>query len=271
MKKRSKYKQKNNKMKIEIRKTKEDGIIQITTLDERWYQKGNKFVPSVTWIAGHYPKGVAFYKWLADKGWDEAEAIKNAAGDRGSKVHQAIDALINKKSVKMDDKFSVDGELQELTPEEYEVVMSFASWFNEVKPEVVKSEFVVWNEERNYAGTVDLLCKINGELWLIDYKTSQNLWPEHELQVSAYKHAVEGSPKLGILQVGYRRNKNKWKMNEVEDRLELFLAAQKIWAHEQAGVEPKQRDYPRELKLDIVAKKLPPKKKVVKVKVKSRK
>ena len=33
-------------------------------------------------IAGHYPKGIAFYKWLAEKGWDESQALKSAAGDK---------------------------------------------------------------------------------------------------------------------------------------------------------------------------------------------
>jgi hypothetical protein len=87
-----------------INKDKERGIVQITTFDERWYARPTEdpitklprfeFVPSVTWIADHYPKGVGFYKWLANKGWDEAEAIKSAAGDKGSKVHLAIADLI---------------------------------------------------------------------------------------------------------------------------------------------------------------------------------
>ena len=53
---------------------------RVTTTDERWYikEKPNKltgmpdftFYPSSTWIAGSYPKGTQFYKWLASKGWD---------------------------------------------------------------------------------------------------------------------------------------------------------------------------------------------------------
>lgn len=64
---------------------KEKGIKRVTTADERWYIRpstnlltglpGYEYVPSVTWIAGCYPKGVAFYKWLANHGWDEAEAV----------------------------------------------------------------------------------------------------------------------------------------------------------------------------------------------------
>ena len=60
----------------------EKKIVQITVEDERWYSKPNPekeeeliYVPSVTWIASYYPKGERFYKWLASKGWDEAEAL----------------------------------------------------------------------------------------------------------------------------------------------------------------------------------------------------
>ncbi len=240
----------------------ERGILQITTADERWYHRtilGNHdYVPSVTWICDSYPKGVGFYKWLASRSWDESEAIKAAAGDKGSKVHQAIALLIAGGTVSMDDAFENPRslELETLTPSEYECLMSFVEWFQEVKPEVIDSEYTVWNEHYRYAGTVDLKCKIDGKIWLIDFKTSADIWPTFELQVSAYKHAEPVSDaerrkiKLGILQVGYRRNKTKkWKFTTVPDRFPLFLAARKIWAHETEGQKPLQREYPLSLSL----------------------
>lgn len=256
-------------------------IVQVTIADERWYVRQgknpitglpeNQFVPSVTWICGSYPKGKQFWHWLADKGWDEAEAIKSAAGDKGSKVHQAIVNLLNGNEVVMEDKYlnNTTEQPEELTLEEYECIMSFSKWYEETKPVILNKEFVVWNDEFNYAGTVDLLCRINGEIWLIDLKTSQNIWPEYELQVSAYKHALledklnvlnNISPKevldwanlkLGILQIGYRRNKNVWKFTEIEDKFDLFQSALKIWHNENAGVEPKAKDLPLKIKLQI--------------------
>ena len=242
----------------------ERGILQCTYADERWYSRRINentawdFVPSVTWICDSYPKGIGFYRWLANKGWDEAEAIKAAAGDKGSKVHQSIAVLLAGGTVHMDDAFENPRslEIEPLTPQEYECLMSFVEWFLEVKPEVIASEYTVWNEHYNYAGTVDLKCRIKGKVWLIDFKTSADIWPTFELQVSAYKHA-EAMPesqrrkiKLGILQVGYRRNKTKkWKFTEVKDQFPLFLAARKIWAKETEGQKPLQREYPLSLSL----------------------
>ncbi len=238
--------------------------VQLTFPDERWYARlinertDWDYVPSVTWIADHYPKGIGFYKWLASKSWDEAEAIKAAAGEKGSKVHQAIGLLIEGGTVNMDDAFENPRtlELEQLTPSEYECLMSFVEWFREFRPEVIASEYTVWNEHYRYAGTVDLKCRIDGKLWIIDFKTSADIWPPMELQVSAYKHAEPVSESerkkinLGILQVGYRRNKTKkWKFTKISDQFPLFLAARKIWVKECAGIVPLQKDYPLSLSL----------------------
>jgi len=241
-------------MKIEMKRVDDEkGIIQITTTDERWYykEKNDIFVPSVTWIASFYPKGVAFYKWLANKGWDEAEALKIAAGDKGSKVHQAICDLIDNKEIKIDSKYinhSIEM-LEELSVEEYECVISFADWFKETNPTILNREFVVFNDEMGYTGTVDLLCKIGDKLCLIDIKTSPNIWPEQELQVSAYKHALKDINTIAILQVGYKRNKKLFKFTEIEDCFDVFLATKQVWKKETEGIVPLQKDYPLSIKL----------------------
>lgn len=248
-------------MKKEIRKISDDGkTVQITVADERWYIKTNEDgstveYPSVTWIADNYPKGVGFYMWLAKKGWDESESIKESAGNRGTKVHQAISELLLGNAIAMDGTLrnSDTGEPEPITLEEYEAIMSFADWHKETKPKVLANEIAVFNEKERYAGTIDLLCEIEGEKWLIDFKTSADIWPSHELQISAYKHAdidSEMKPeKLGILQVGYRRNKKKFKFTEIEDQFDLFLAAKMIWKKECSNVTTFVKDYPTSITL----------------------
>ncbi len=241
-------------MKIEVRETKENNIIQITTLDERWYMRKSDKVcyPSSTWISSYYPKGVAFYKWLAEKGWDESIAIKNSAGNRGSKVHQALESYEIKKEIKMDDGFlNRDGKEEELTVEEWEAIISFDAWHKKFKPKLIKNEHVVWCDEYKYAGTLDRLYEINGEIWLIEFKTSQQIWPEHEIQLSSYFYAADPKPvKMGILQLGYKKNKVGYKFTELENKFELFLNAKKIWENENSEAKPKQKDYPTILTLN---------------------
>lgn len=262
-----------------VLKDKKRGIYQITTTDERWYTVETenaetrlpefKFIPSVTWITGYVYKGIEFYKWLANKGWDQAEAIKAEAGDKGSRVHHACELLIAGKEVGMEIKLKTNGseEEKELTPEEYKAIVSFAAWFNKEMPEVVMNEVTIISLIHNFAGTVDFVCRINGQLWLIDFKTSQYIWPSMGAQISAYKHGViemaaEGrvpftveeaqQMKLGILQLGYRLNKRGYKLTELDDKFEsLFLPAQQFWKEATVSEKPKQYELPIKVKLEL--------------------
>lgn len=238
-------------MKIESRVVdQERGIVQITSSDSRWYQVGEIFYPSVTWICHvGLPKGVGYERWLAEKGMDEAEAVKQAAADKGSKVHQAISDILNGKTIKMDDKYSSDGkEPEELSVAEWEAIMSFASWVNETQPEVLKVDYTLVNEKEGYAGTIDFKCKIDGKVWIVDIKTSKDVYLSHEAQISAYKEADPECEAIAILQVGYARNKNKYKFTEIEPCYPIFKAAKDIWEKETSRKQPLQREYPLELK-----------------------
>jgi hypothetical protein len=254
-----------------------NGICQVTTLDERWYCREVidpisklptiKFVPSATWIAGCYPKGIEFYKWLAKHGWDESEAIKSNAGNRGTRIHAAIDMLLAGAEIKIDQLFynQSSGKDEELEPDEYEAIMSFRDWFEDVKPKIIYHDLTVFSERFNFAGTLDFACEINGEIWIIDFKTGQYIYPTYGIQLTEYKQGLLESAsdyasireldgkkiRLGILQIGYKANKyKKYKFTELEDKFPLFLAAYEIWKEENSKVFPHQKDYPLSIKLN---------------------
>lgn len=241
----------------------ERGIVQVTTVDERWYVRDRKnpqtglpeyiYFPSVTWICSYYPKKPELVKWIAKQGYDEAEQIKRAAGDKGSKVHKAVEFLIDGGKVEMDSKFvnlSTEQD-EELTLGEYDCLMSFVQWVKDVKPTLLERETVGWNAKEGYAGTVDCVAQIGEDVYIIDFKTGQTIRPEYELQVSAYKHAYPKYPnaKLAILQIGYRKNGKGYQFTEVEDKYPIFLATKQIWANETSGDKPLQKDYPLMLSL----------------------
>lgn len=260
----------------------ERGIVQVTCVDERWYAKpvGSKetglpeykFVPSVTFIAGSYPKGIGYAKWLAEHGWDEAETIKKEAGTKGSKVHQAIESILNGQEVRIDSSF-MNWETEkdeELTVDEVECIMSFIKWREEtektydIETLVIdgSARSVLFSDVHNYAGTVDWVVKMThketkeARYFLIDFKTSQSVFPSHEIQVSAYRETVingenpvEGLPEdaeleIAILQLGYRKNKAGYKFTEIEPQFDLFLATRTIWKNEHGTEKPSQKDYP---------------------------
>lgn len=246
---------------------KERGIARLTMDDERWYiretqdpktkEKSHIYLPSVTWICQSYPKGIGYFKWLADKGWNEAEAIKEERGKYGTKVHKAAELLLNGDELKIEDLLfnPKTGQMEASTAEEYTTIMSFVDWYNGLtNPQVIDVEHTVWNEKDGYAGTLDLHMTIDGEPWLIDLKTSQQIWPSHELQLAALKRGLGKNVKMAILQLGYRKNKKNFKFTEVEDKWSLFLAAKSIWANDHDGEKPYQKDLPLSIFLNGVKK-----------------
>lgn len=260
------------------------GIKRVTTLDERWYIKSTdnkitglpeyQFAPSLTWIADHYPKGIWYYKWLADKGWDEAESIKTAGGTRGSKVHQAIEVLCTGKEVSINDKFvnPETNQPEELSIEEYEALMSWCKWYGDNgNPKTIATEISVVAEVDGitFGCTIDWIGIINHVITICDWKTGQSLWPSATIQISAISQTIPFWPaeilekletlgfaptleiiNLNVVQIGYRKNKAGYKENPMTAQFDLFKHAYAIWKNENPDAKPKQRDYPLILKVD---------------------
>lgn len=73
-------------------------------------------------------------------------------------------------------------------------VRSLVRWWEAWKPEVQMTEATVWSREWGYAGTLDLIAKIeipgHGEVTaLIDYKSSKGVYGETALQLIGYANA----------------------------------------------------------------------------------
>jgi len=253
-------------------------IYRITCLNERWYAKpsndkktGNpvyEYLPSSTWIAGYYPKGIGFMKWLASKGWDEAEALKIAAGDKGSKVHYACGDIDAGKEIKITDKYvnPETGEAEELKTEEIDCINSYSDYLEENKPELLANELTAFGEF--WGGTLDKIFRVEGQIWVVDLKTGKQIWEEQKLQISSYSHADIDYKELGItdeewknrklatLQLGYDKyrieGKSHYKFTEIEDKFDLFeTVAYRIWKNENPNTKPKERDYPLVIKSDF--------------------
>lgn len=62
-------------------------------------------------------------------------------------------------------------------------------WRQVVQPEISKPEIRVHHSLLQYAGTLDLLCRINGKLTVVDYKNSTD-W-RTKYQLAAYALAYE--------------------------------------------------------------------------------
>lgn len=107
------------------------------------------------------------------------------AKSRGSSVHSIVEACKTGTEVKF--------ELAETEKELGGYRDAFLKWINELNVKVVENEKTVISEKYKYAGTLDLLVRINGnkELTLVDVKTGKDIYPESFIQTSAYKYALK--------------------------------------------------------------------------------
>lgn len=78
---------------------------------------------------------------------------------------------------------------------------AFQQWYSEVSPEIERAEFWVGDKELGVAGTIDLLCKIDGKPYIVDFKTSNAIYPSHVLQLGAYHQLLGEDRGAGILRL----------------------------------------------------------------------
>lgn len=65
-------------------------------------------------------------------------------------------------------------------------MFSFYEWLKHNKVDPVELELPLISEKYQYGGTIDCYATLNGNLWLIDLKTSKRIYDEHLIQLGAY-------------------------------------------------------------------------------------
>jgi hypothetical protein len=118
------------------------------------------------------------------------------AASRGTTIHSIIES------------FKLTGSVIDTVPEQFKgYAKAFYSWANDIKPEIIYTEKQVSHDFYHYAGTLDMLAKIGGKIYVIDFKTSKDgsIYNEAHLQVSAYRaclNDVDGGIIVGLAENG---------------------------------------------------------------------
>jgi genome maintenance exonuclease 1 len=158
-----------------------EGDKQVNVLDSRFYKRNDKYYPSVTSVLNYFPKNKFFHEWLKDVGHN-ADIIASKAASEGTQVHNAIDRFLNGEEIKWID----DNGRAEYSLEVWKMILKFADFWNTHKPELIASEYHLFSDTHEYAGTTDIIVKLNNQVWLLDIKTSNSLHTSYDLQLAAY-------------------------------------------------------------------------------------
>ena len=157
-------------------------IVKKVIDDTHYYYVDGVFKPSVTKILQEaMPTPFALRQWIGEVGNDKAKEKLEKAGERGTALHNACEEML--RGIEIDlTQFPVEADKK--------CLVAFKNWCAEYQPEVVEIEKILASE-LDYAGTLDILCKIKGKLTIVDIKTSSAVYDEHILQITAYQNALK--------------------------------------------------------------------------------
>ena len=236
---------------------------QINFLDRRVYKRGEGvYYPSVTTILQYMPKNKFFETWMKDVGHN-ADLIMRKAGKEGTQVHEAAEALVKGEEVTWMDDYGRAKYSQVV----WEMILKFYEFWSTYKPELISTEDFVWSDKHKYAGTADLVVKLDGKVWLLDLKTSNSLHKSYDLQLASYAVALKESKGIEIDRTGiiwlksYTRSASKKKgvyqgkgwqiknIDKIEENFELFKLIYKLYTLENPNTEPIYNSYQTTLKL----------------------
>lgn len=235
---------------------------QITLPDGRYYQRNGEYYPSVTYVLSYYPKGKFFEDWLKKVGYS-ADYIVKKASEEGTQVHEMIEAYLNGEEL----NFLEHGRPM-YNPNVWQMFLRFVEWWEEYNPTLIEAEVHLFSDKLKVAGTCDLVCEINGELWVIDFKTSNHLQTTYDLQTAMYAQCFEECfgkkvDRTGILWLksskrGPKKGKMQgkgWEVYEssrtIEENLDIYRAVRTLFDLENPNHKPAFTEFRTTAKRDL--------------------
>ncbi len=233
---------------------------KIQVLDDRFYTLDfETYYPSVTTVLQAYPKNPVLLEWMKNNGKNSDRILKEAA-TQGSNVHNAIEDFLNGKKI----EWFING-IAQYTLNEWKMITRFMDFYNTLVNSYQAVEVQVFSEKFRVGGTIDFICTIDGETWMIDFKTSSAIYKTHELQLAVYKEVWEDNTKIkidryGVLWLNSQTRTKKdlqglgWQIKEFtknhDKNMKLYNHTRALWDEENKNFKPKNLEYENSYKLN---------------------
>lgn len=149
----------------------------------------------------------------------EPRRIKEAAADIGTRIHEWINQWLESKNPEIPDDEKVRNG-----------ITAFLEFQKKNKVKWLESEKVVYSKKHDFAGFLDAVGKMGNKLVLIDFKSSNGIYPEYALQVAGYQIAYEEETKKKIdkrMLIRFGKNDGTFECKNYEDNekdKEAFLS-----------------------------------------------
>lgn len=140
-------------------------------------------VPSVTTVIKRFQESGGLIRWAYDCGVNgiDIDKARDSAAGSGTLAHEMIDRFFagqDPYAIRCDDEVMFEAARQGFA--------SFAEWIDQTKIKIVERETPLVSEALQVGGTPDAIGVVNGQRFLLDWKTSNSVYVDHLVQVAAY-------------------------------------------------------------------------------------
>jgi hypothetical protein len=164
----------------------------------RFYSCDGHTLPSVTTVISATEDQSWLVAWRERVGEEEANRVSREASTLGTRVHGRIEEKLLERFG--DHQLSLLQEPEEGGPkgeEDDSLVEAFNPWLEEVEDCLLTEGSVWWVGEggKGFAGSFDSLVRWQGEIYVVDYKTTRKQkyrgdWGRAAAQMAAYSRAI---------------------------------------------------------------------------------
>lgn len=155
-----------------------------------YFLKDGTKVPGTTTIIGKFKESGGLIQWaykmgrehegLARQGKEAPRHLYDVvekAADIGTQAHELVELHIDEREI----------DWAQYDPKAVDAFKAYLSWENQSKLTILEQEMLLVSEKYRYGGTPDAIGEIDGELCLVDWKTSNSVYLDHLIQLAAYR------------------------------------------------------------------------------------
>lgn len=137
-----------------------------------------KRVPGVTTIIGRFKESGGLIQWAYQCGLDglDINKVRDDAADAGTACHDMIDRHLHQSDCPVTWPKAIAAKAEH-------AFLAYLEWAEQSKLQLVASEHSLVSEKHQFGGTFDAVLT-NGQLRLLDYKTSAGIYVDMVIQVA---------------------------------------------------------------------------------------
>lgn len=167
-----------------------DRMAEIEVKSRDAYEVDGKRVPRVTEVLSAMLHEDNLMSWSNGLGWKRISyrAFMKEAADKGTYSHLAIEKYLKNGTLDVDKDIQTPNNIIRNTV--ISVMDGFLKWWKKLHKEYKNIEIIYLEESMMhpyFGGTCDCLLKVDGEYWLVDFKTSNHMSYNYSLQLAAYR------------------------------------------------------------------------------------